>query len=395
MDFDAEISSSKSLVNRYLILKEGHKDLNLKWSSQAKDVLNLKAALENYKNQKSEINIGEGGTSFRFLAAYLSTQKGKWFIKLEEALAKRPHKELLDALQTLGCKVSFSSNTFLELESEGWKQSRIKIEATKTTQVVSGLCLAALSARLPLEIEFHNWGENSGYFQMTLDFVRGLGFVVHEGRDSILIPGDQSPSFDDLPFKHIESDWSSSAFIFVLAALKGRAKVRGLIKRSVQPDSKIMDFLKIAGAHVTSNKVEAGPSNISYSPLHVNLRQHPDLFPVLAAFCCFCRGESTLYGAPQLALKESNRIEMMYRLLHQCGYEVSRLEGGMRIFGKGHKTLDHKPFSFDVSSDHRLFMACEIMKVMGYQIEPKGMVSIEKSFPEYLNMRENLFPELS
>lgn len=383
MDFKEELPSSKSLVNRYLILKEGYPDLSLKWKSQALDVVNLEDALSKYKTE-NEIYVGEGGTTFRFLSLYLSSQKGKWKLYGEADLFKRPHTDLILALKALGCKAELSGENALIIESEGWQRKSIEVDAVYTTQVLTGLVLAALASKNELEIKLGTTGKNSDYFVMTQDFVSSLGFTVFMDNNKIHIPGNQMFS-EDMKIKHIESDWSSAAFIYVLAALKGRAKVQGVMRQSVQPDSRIIEILKDSGVEVFSGfKVKRNNKIKAYMPMHVNLQKSPDLFPVLSVFACFCRGESVLYGAPQLAFKESNRIELMYRLLVQCGYKVNRMEDGLKIKGAGFNILEHKPFSFDVSSDHRLFMACEILKFMGYEIEMTGTDSIKKSFPEYL-----------
>lgn len=382
LDFKEELPSSKSLVNRYLILKQGYPELALKWKSEALDVVHLKQALEEYKNQK-DLYVGEGGTTFRFLALFLSSQQGVWNLKGDAALFKRPHDDLFGALKALGCKFELVDSETLRIEANGWSVESIKVDALYTTQVLTGLVLAAAASKQHLSIEIGSLGKNSDYFLMTQKFLADLGLKVLVSEKELEVPGNQN-ILAELPFKHIESDWSSAAFIYVLAALRGQAKVQGVMKKSVQPDSIVLDVLRDSGVEVFGFKVRKNRKIRSYLPLNLSLQKSPDLFPVLSVFACFCRGESVLYGAPQLAYKESNRIELMYQLLSRCGYKVNRMEDGLRIKGAGFHTLEHRPFRFDVSSDHRLFMACEILRFMGYEIDIVGEESIKKSFPEYL-----------
>lgn len=380
MEFEGQIASSKSLVNRYLILKQGHPDLNLKWDSKASDVLYLQKSLEDHKAERL-LYVGEGGTTLRFLSLYLSTQKGEWILKGKESLFRRPQDDLAQALRDLGVEVKFGEES-LVLNSEGWKAQHLKTSLAKTTQVATGLILSALASRQKIDLEILDLEEGSGYLDTTLKFIKELGFSYQWQENTLCLDGEQeavSPSY-----KHIESDWSSAAFIYVLAALFGEARVFGLFKQSVQPDSIVLEILKSSGVQVSGVKVKK--SEQVYFPIQANLQRCPDLFPVLCVFACFCRGESRVYGAPQLIYKETNRMEWMYRLLSLCGYKVLRLKDGLHIFGQGKRLVEHKPFSFDVSKDHRLFMAAEILRRMGYQIEINGKDSVQKSFPEFLEM---------
>ncbi|MGH1468548.1 MAG: 3-phosphoshikimate 1-carboxyvinyltransferase [Bdellovibrionales bacterium] len=384
MDVKIKIPSSKSLVNRYLILKEGFSNLSLDWDSEAEDVLHLKKALEVYKSTR-EIYIGEGGTTLRFLAVYLSSQKGSWVLEGAVALFKRPQDELVKTLKALGAKAVIKENK-LFIESVGWQVKEIEVDALKTTQVLTGLILAALASGQELRIKLGRVGMNSDYLQLTKRFIESLGFRLEFKESEILIFKDQVLE-ENITFTRLESDWSSAAFIYVLAAVLGRAEILGLMEESFQPDSEVLRILKSAGVSVLGHAVEKPVyKGFKYKPIDVNLQKCPDLFPVLSVFSCFCDGESVLYGAPQLVYKESNRIKLISNLLTKCGYKVSAREDGLKIQGENFKVLEHEEFSFDASSDHRIFMACEIFKKAGYRINIKGAESIKKSFPEYLKM---------
>lgn len=374
------VPSSKSLVNRYLVLKEGHPELNLNWSAKALDVLHLSEALKSYKNTK-ELYIGEGGTTLRFLVAFLSTQKGEWIIKGKPSLFKRPQKELYDAVLAMGAEISNESDSSVTVEGNGWVSGEVEVSALTTTQVLTGLVLAALSAKRALTIHITEQGLNSDYIELTKSFVSSLGFFIEMTDQKIVIPGGQSPNVQG-GLNSVESDWSSAAFLYVQAALFGEIELTGLSVSSNQPDSVILDVLKKSGAVVSDFRLE---KSSHYRPFDINLQKSPDLFPVLSVFACFCEGDSYLRGAPQLTLKESNRIDKISDLLRHCGYYTEQIHGGILVKGEGFKVLEHKPFIFDVSTDHRVFMACDILKKYGYQIEITGAESIEKSFPEYLD----------
>lgn len=386
------LSSSKSLVNRYLILKEGHPCLSLEWSSEASDVVSLERALRNYKKE-AVLDIGEGGTSFRFLVVYLSSQVGEWTLKCKPSLLRRPQEELFQAVRSLGAQIAQVDDKTVELKSNGWNANEVSIDVEKTTQVLTALTLTAVSIKKPLKIKTLNKGLNSDYFLMTYNFLKQLGFKLDKNESCVEVFENLALSQEKIKkeanIKTIEADWSSSAFLFVLAALKGELNISNLEKESLQPDSIITEILKKSGVDVPSFK-SVRMADTPYSSLNLNLQKSPDLFPVLAVFSCFCSGQSRLSGAPQLKYKESDRIQKMHELLNLCGYKTEKIEGGLSVQGESDRVLEHEPFSFDVSSDHRLFMACEILIAKGYQITLKGENSILKSFPEYIDLKKGV-----
>jgi len=385
MSTTIEISSSKSLVNRYLILKEGHTALNQKWSSKADDVQKLKSALDQAP-EAQEYNLGEGGTTLRFFATYLSTFKGEWILNCKESLLKRPQEELISTLKSLGVELKQINSTSLRLKSNGWKTDNISINMKDSTQILTGLTLAALSKGLALTVNLNEIGVNSDYFEMTKVFVEGLGFDMTHLNSKITIPGNQKILFEKK--NEIEPDWSSIAFLIVLGALKTKICIKGLDKRSIQPDSIILPFLKKLGVQVQASNC-ISPGKLPYDAFKLNVQKSPDLFPVLSTLACFCEGSSKIYGAPQLKNKESNRISKMSKLLSACGYKIETLEGGLIVEGQGLSVLKSSLIEFDVSKDHRLYMATEILNSMGYNIQVHGADSILKSFAEYEKIKKD------
>lgn len=382
-----ELSSSKSLVNRYLVLKKGHHSLNLRWFSKAKDVVHLKAALGSAPFS-TIYELGEGGTSLRFFATYLSTYQGEWILNCSESLLKRPQTELIAALNALGADLKQIDSTSLRLKSDGWKQTEIEIDMRDSTQVLTGLVLAALSRGLELKVKIRSEGLNSDYFEMTKNFVKQLNFKLSHNGKKIEVPALQNvtKTKEDL----IESDWSSSAFLMVLASLKGEVCISNLSTASLQPDSVVMDLLKDLGASAETTKkgVFVAKGSLPYKAFEFNVQKSPDLFPVLTVLGCFCEGESKIFGAPQLKNKESNRIQKMNSLLQMCGYHTKVNEEGLVVEGQGLRVLKSEEICFDVSTDHRLYMATEILNTMGYNIKAQGADSILKSFAEYEDLKQ-------
>ena len=86
---------SKSISNRLLILqklcKSSFQITNL---SNSTDTLTLKKLLDQDENRYF---AGDGGTTFRFLLAYLATKEGVHYLTGSERMNERPVMELIDA----------------------------------------------------------------------------------------------------------------------------------------------------------------------------------------------------------------------------------------------------------------------------------------------------------
>ena len=358
--------------------------LDLKWFSKAEDVLNLESALKSVASNKT-FELGEGGTTLRFFSIYLSSFSGEWVLKCKESLLKRPQTELFSALKALGAELKQTDSKTLILKSVGWKKKEIKIEMKDSTQILTGLVLAALSRGLPLKVKLKNVGQNSDYFNMTLAFVETLGFSISLIEDFVDVPPKQKILNSQKSL--IEPDWSSAAFLMVLGALKKDLCVEGLNAQSLQPDAVIRTVLSEIGADTILEGC-VKPGELPYSGFTFNVQKCPDLFPVLSVLACFCKGKSKIYGAPQLKSKESNRIDQMHNILSLCGYKNEVLDDGMLIEGCGLEILKDSSFDFDVSKDHRLYMATEILSAMGYRVKALGSDSILKSFAEYKELKK-------
>ena len=111
------LPASKSLSNRALIIqaicKEAFSISNL---SHAKDTQVLKKALD---TSSKTINIGDAGTSMRFLTAFFSIQKQEMILRGSARMHERPIAPLVEALNSLGANISY-------LKKDGFPPLNIK-----------------------------------------------------------------------------------------------------------------------------------------------------------------------------------------------------------------------------------------------------------------------------
>jgi len=367
-------------MNRALIAQSFEPRLKLRGDSSCQDVIHLRKSLKTLKKSKV-FDCGEGGTTLRFLAFRVSRESGSFLLKGTPRLLSRPQIEIQKILKQLGVEVHFEKKG-LRIISEGWKQPNrpLVVSAKDSSQFLSALFLNAWGLNFDLKIKVQGKITSESYFIMTLNLLKDLGLKYSKRGNIFSIPKAQKVKAKSYL---VESDLSSLFSVASFAAISGKASFQDFPPKSLQPDLAFTKIFKSMGIQSAQNRRQlkiASPKNIK--AIRVNLQNSPDLFPVLAVVCSFASGKSILFGAPQLALKESNRIEKTAELLMKSGISCRTRKDGIEIQGQQGPLKSHS-FSFDPDKDHRLAMAAAILKYFGQNIKIKDPDVVRKSFPEF------------
>lgn len=382
--FDAEIDLpySKSISNRALIIQAlCQKTFKISNLSSANDTIILSNAL----NQTSSIfDLEDCGTAFRFLTAYLATTPGEFTLTGTQRMKKRPVKDLVNALNSLGAKVHY-------LEEEGFPPLKIKgkplnggtihINTNISSQFVSALLLIA--PRLKNELVLYLEGPllSKPYISMTIEIMRYFGvFVKWNGNTITITP--QPYLAKDL---NIEADWSSLAFFLEAMVLSKNAtlKINGLFKNSWQGDAAVLKIFNSLGVNsefqsnylfLKKEKQVSSPSSFD-----INLLNYPDLAP---AYCCTIAAinkTAKVSGLNNLIFKESNRLKTLQMELKKINQETSYSNTDFKLL-TSKLTLPQSPFTSH--NDHRIAMSLAPLALL-FDIEIDGVESVQKSFPNY------------
>jgi 3-phosphoshikimate 1-carboxyvinyltransferase len=397
--FKGQISSSKSILNRLLILKSYEPSLIITGDSRAEDVVKMQSALAQLL--KGEVaDCGAAGTTLRFLALRAARLPGHHHLSGSLRLFSRPQRELEKIMEQLGCQAEFGPQR-LTIRGQGWvvPDGGLVIDRSISSQFASSLILNAWGLDQPLKVSFVGEPVSEGYLQMTLDLVRkaGMNYQVSESGE-ITIPAASKVSPGAF---EVEPDLSSAFSIAALAALSGEAEIENWPEKSLQPDAVFPEFLQQMGCEIEKRSQSGSslgslvvrmPRQGALSPLAVDLRDCPDLFPVLATLCAFADGVSRLQGAPHLAYKESSRIEQTAELIRMIGRRAEEVRGGLEIHGSPHSKLTGSKASgvvdFDPVQDHRLAMAAALARLGGPPIRILKPEVVNKSFPEFWSILE-------
>jgi len=379
-EFKGELSASKSLLNRALILKAYAPELQIVGDSDSRDVQFLKAAL---KSSATEFQVGEGGTTLRFLALYLSRKPGQWKISGSARLFSRPMKGLTDLLTQLGVTYQVHE-PWMMIQSEGWKIPEIvNVDVSESSQFASALILNSWNLSQKLEIQFSEKKVSDGYLEMTLNLVKEAGLEFEKKKDqSLSIFAEQKIKVSELT---IEPDLSSAFVVAALAAARGHCEILNFPNPSLQPDQIFVDLFQQMNVPLKLDKNSLIISRAeSMNAIRVSLNSAPDLFPVLCVLLSKANGVSEIYQTPQLVHKESNRLQKTSELLTLMKVSHQVFESGIQISGPTRH--HHEFFEFDSDHDHRLAFAAALAKSMGYRLKVNHPEVVDKSFPGFWNL---------
>ena len=318
------------------------------------------------------LDCGESGSTARFLLPLASLLFDSFTMTGSGRLPGRPFAPLCRALAHAGA--TFDSDT-LPLSGGGKIHAgNFSIEGDVSSQFISGLLFTLPLLASESTITLATSLESAGYVDMTIDVLRMFGIKIERTGPEFRIPGNQR--FSSPGEVQAEGDWSNAAFFLCMAALGGDVTVTGLSPDSTQGDAEIIDLLRRFGVHADSDSVQAG----ALAGISIDASQIPDLVPVIAVVAAAAEGETRIYNAQRLRLKESDRIQSTFNMLTAVGADAAITEDGLVIHGK--KQLEGG--SVDGSGDHRIVMAAVCAAcVCKNPVIIRGCQAVNKSYPSF------------
>ncbi|MFA6642397.1 MAG: 3-phosphoshikimate 1-carboxyvinyltransferase [Methanomethylophilus sp.] len=330
------------------------------------------------------VNTLNSGTTMRIFTGLASQFRQPVTIDGDDSLRKRPMQDLLDALRQTGVRCSSAPGgrppvTVCGPNSGG----RVKIKGDISSQFITSLLLTAPLLTKDSVIEIEGKLVSAPYVDVTLAMMRLYGANA-DGHDQYFhVCGGAGYRPHDF---RVPADWSSAAFPLVAGALGGEVTVEGLDLQDPQGDRQITRILQEMGAGVKTDGGRVTVTSAPLRPVSLDLGTMPDLFPVAAVLMCGTKGISTLYGAPQLHFKESDRIASTVAMIKALGGRAKATEDGCIIEGTGRLTGGHVV----TLGDHRIMMAAAVASLIC-----SGPVSVDNaaccavSYPDFpAQMRE-------
>lgn len=329
-------------------------------------------------NKNATLDCGESGSTIRFMIPVAAALGANSSFTGRGRLAQRPIEPLATVMKQNGCTFSMQGEFPLEVGGQ-LKSAEFEIEGNVSSQFITGLLFA-----LPLigggKIKILPPVESKKYIDMT---VRTMGeFDVNVSVEGTTYTVDSSSKYTVLNEVYSsDGDWSNAAFFLSAAAIKGDIKYTGIFKNSLQGDKEIVNLLSCFGADV---KWEDDSVLVKSNELHsidIDASQIPDLVPILSVVATFAKGETKIYNAGRLRIKESDRLSAVATALNTLGAEVTELEDSLIIKGNPDACLSGCVDSFN---DHRMVMSCAVAALCsGGKITVENAQAVNKSYPSF------------
>lgn len=340
---------------------------------------------------QGRLDVRASGTTARFLAAVATLAQGESLLDGTERMRERPIAELVAALRGLGAGVEILGEEGcppLRIAGGGLRGGEIEIDASRSSQFVSGLLLAAPCAAGPVTLRLAGGRLVSRPFlELTLQVMEAFGVsVAWNGRDELHVP--EGSRYQAREYA-IEPDAQSAVYPFCAAAIAGgEVRVDGIPGDSRQTDLRLLDVLEAMGCAIereTDHIIVRRAPDRTLRGLEFDGNAFPDAVLALAVVALFAEGPTTVRGLGHLPLKETDRLAALRTELRRLGAGAETGADWIRIEpGALHGA------AIDTYHDHRMAMSFALagLRVPGVEIRDPGCVT--KTWPEYFAVMEAL-----
>ena len=333
--------------------------------------------------KEGRIHVGSAGTAARFLS------EGKYSIDSSEQMKKRPMKELLEALTSLGAHITYKEEAYhfpFEIGCDAWTSDEVTIDVDKSSQFLSALLIVSvLSAN---DFTIHVTGTHGmSYVEMTVRMMEQFGVQVNKpDENTFVIPKGQHYIARQYA---VEPDLSAACYFYAMSPLLGvTAKVRGVHSGCMQGDIQFLDVLKQMGCELAEEEdgMMVLPPKGDFAGGCFDLSGFSDQALTLAAIAPFAGTPVTIQKIGHIRLQECDRMHAIEENLKALGVKVDVTENSVTITpGNMHGARIH---TFE---DHRVAMAFSLpgLCMDGVVIENPSCCC--KTFENYFDVLDSIY----
>lgn len=328
----------------------------------------------------AQVDCGLAGTVLRFVPPLAALAESIVEFDGDEQARARPIVPLLDALRGLGVRIDGSGLPFRVLGTGSVIGGTVNIDASASSQFVSGLLLCAASFAEGLTVQ-HTGGAlpSAPHIAMTVTMLRQAGVDVDDSAPNRwrVAPGPVAARHWE-----VEPDLTNAVPFLAAAVVTGGAvRITGWPSSSVQPADNILSVLAKLNAVVqhTDSFLEARGSG-DYDGFDVDLRAVGELTPSVAALAALATpgSVSRLSGIAHLRGHETDRLAALRKEINRLGGDCTESPEGLVITATPLQSGTWRAYA-----DHRMAMAGAIigLRVPGVEVDDIG--STAKTLPDF------------
>ena len=390
------IPGSKSLTNRELVLSalaSGPSEILNPLDSRDSNLMiqalkQLGSEIESTPNSlritprpisgPAQIDCGLAGTVMRFVPPVAALAKGEVSFDGDVAARSRPMKTTVDSLRALGVEVSESGLPFTIHGTGEVVGGELSIDASESSQFVSGLLLVA--ARFKNGLTLNHTGKtlpSMPHIDMTIDTLAKRGVKVSKLSETSwqIEPGEISGRTVE-----IEPDLSNAG-PFMAAALVagGTVTIENWPESTTQVGNDFVSLLTLMGGQVSRTGTGMSVTGTGeINGIEIDLSSAGELTPVIAALAALAKSKSVISGVAHLRGHETDRLKALVDEINSIGGRATETQDGLIV-----EPADLRGGLWKTYSDHRMATAGAIigLRIPGIEIEDITVTS--KTMPGF------------
>jgi 3-phosphoshikimate 1-carboxyvinyltransferase len=335
----------------------------------------------------AQIDCGLAGTVMRFVPPIAALANGRVDFDGDPHARTRPMSGVLNALRDLGIEVTGDDSLPFSVVGHGSVQGgSITIDASASSQFVSALLLAAPRYESGIRIT-HNGPPvpSLPHIEMTVACLRERGVLVDDSQANHWVVHPGPIEAQDV---RIEPDLSNAAPFLMLAMVSGgQITVPDWPQYTTQAGDVLREVLSEMGA-----VLQHGPQGLTVAAgdgihgIDLDLRDHGELTPALAALCALADSPSQLRGIGHIRGHETDRLKALHDELSNLGADIEETADSLII-----KPAELHGGVFHTYADHRMAHAGVILGAAVPGVRVENIDTTSKTFPGFAESWSRLF----
>lgn len=327
----------------------------------------------------ADVDCGLAGTVMRFVPPAAVLADGEIRFDGDPRARERPMGTVLDALRALGADIDGDRLPFALHGTGGIDGGAVTIDASASSQFVSGLLLSGARYRNGLTV--HHDGKpvpSLPHIEMTVAMLREVGVDVSD---------DEPNTWRVAPGPIRARDWviepdlsNATPFLAAVAVAGGTLTVPNWPASTTQPGDDIRSILSEMGVAVARD--DDGRLTVTgdgtLSGVDIDMHEIGELTPTVAAMAVFAVGPTRLRGIAHLRGHETDRLAALCAEINRLGGDASETEDGLVI-----RPMPLHGGAWQAYADHRMATAGAVIGLRVPDVTVDDIGSTSKTLPDF------------
>lgn len=339
-----------------------------------------------------ELDPGNAGAVVRFLmAAGAFLPEVTLVNSYPDSLGKRPHGDLLQALEQLNVRTESRDGKLpVTLYGGNPRGGRVQVSGEVSSQYLSTLLFLTPLLNDDSTIEVTGGLKSKPAVRQTLDVLQEAGIVIEASEDLLRyrVPGKQQYRPNEYV---VPGDYPGTAAVMAAASvLQSDVRILRMDEQSLQGERAIVDVLRAMDVPLQhDNDTVHIQGNGRLQAVEFDGDKATDAVLAMVAAAVFAEGTSRFYNVENLRYKECDRISDFRHELLKAGAHVEERRDEIIVHGSPQGVKGG--VEINPHYDHRVIMA---LTVIGLR-SAEGLIirdahHVAKSYPHYFDHLRSL-----